>query len=136
MDYKTRKGIIILDIVKCLYILLFLLPWIIQSKTEKHKPIIKRLKDLVFSFTASFNIQTKGILVSYGFNKKIEELILYENIDSVFFIQSLFQQLSGEGDILIKSPYSGLGEYYICYSTESRRATDIIQSKILEKKSE
>ncbi|MCW7498579.1 PH domain-containing protein [Leptospira levettii] len=132
MDYKTKKIIIVFEIIKNCFYLYCLIPWIISSKTKKHKQIMRKIKDLIFSYTTTFNIQTKGILLKYGFNKKIEELILYENIQSVRFVQSFLQQLAGEGDIQLISHNSLLNEYQICYPTEYKKLTSIINNKLME----
>ncbi|MCW7475585.1 PH domain-containing protein [Leptospira levettii] len=132
MDYKTKKGYIILEIIKNCFYLYCLIPWIISSKTQKHKELIEEIKKLIFSYTTTFNIQTKGISLKYGFNKKIEELVLYENIQSVRFIQSFLQQLSGEGNIQLISNSNLLTEYHICYPTEYKNLKNILNKKILE----
>ncbi|TGM26179.1 PH domain-containing protein [Leptospira levettii] len=132
MDYKTKKGFLISYIIMNCFYLYILIPWIITSKTEKHKRIIINLKNLFFSYTTSFNIQTKGILISYGFKQKIEELILYETIESINFTQSFFQQLTGEGDIHFSSYNSLLKDYIICFPTEFMKIKDLLNQKITE----
>ncbi|TGM62909.1 hypothetical protein EHQ96_18410 [Leptospira levettii] len=134
MDYKTKRVFLAIEIIINCFYLYLLIPWIISSKTEKHKKIVRDLKNSIFSFSVSFNIQTKGILINYGYRNKTEELILYETIDSISFTQSFLQQLAGEGNIQISSSSSNLKEYIICFPAEFSKIKTVLNQKLLEKK--